>query len=113
MMATNYVLSRSLQALGIKYLKLYYFNVPTKLNYAIANWPLLIQNYHIYFQEIPEKSPVKIKNFGIWLRYESRSGVHNMYREYRDLSVGGAVTQCYRDMGARHRARAHSIQVTN
>lgn len=63
------------------------------------------------FQEIPEKSPVKIKNFGIWLRYESRSGVHNMYREYRDLSVGGAVTQCYRDMGARHRARAHSIQV--
>lgn len=37
MMATNYVLSRSLQALGIKYLKLYYFNVPTKLNYAIAN----------------------------------------------------------------------------
>lgn len=34
-----------------------------------------------------------------------------MYREYRDLSVSGAVTQCYRDMGARHRARAHSIQV--
>lgn len=65
----------------------------------------------ITLQEIPEKSPVKIKNFGIWLRYESRSGVHNMYREYRDLSVGGAVTQCYRDMGARHRARAHSIQV--
>lgn len=36
-----------------------------------------------------------------------------MYREYRDLTVGGAVTQCYRDMGARHRARAHSIQVIN
>ena len=34
-----------------------------------------------------------------------------MYREYRDLTVAGAVTQCYRDMGARHRARAHSIQV--
>lgn len=34
-----------------------------------------------------------------------------MYREYRDLSVSGAVTQCYRDMGARHRARAHAIQV--
>lgn len=61
---------------------------------------------------IPEKSPVKIKNFGIWLRYDSRSGTHNMYREYRDLTVSGAVTQCYRDMGARHRARAHSIQVS-
>ncbi|CAF4801324.1 60S ribosomal protein L18a [Pieris napi] len=65
----------------------------------------------VSIREIPEKSPIKIKNFGIWLRYESRSGVHNMYREYRDLSVGGAVTQCYRDMGARHRARAHSIQI--
>jgi hypothetical protein len=61
--------------------------------------------------QVPESSPTKIKNFGIWLRYDSRSGTHNMYREYRDVSVGGAVTQCYRDMGARHRARAHSIQV--
>ncbi|QQP49378.1 60S ribosomal protein L18a [Caligus rogercresseyi] len=34
-----------------------------------------------------------------------------MYREYRDLNVSDAVTQCYRDMGARHRARAHSIQI--
>ncbi|KAF6205187.1 hypothetical protein GE061_019354 [Apolygus lucorum] len=65
----------------------------------------------VSIKPIPEKSPVKIKNFGIWLRYDSRSGTHNMYREYRDLTVGGAVTQCYRDMGARHRARAHSIQI--
>ena len=34
-----------------------------------------------------------------------------MYREYRDRTVSAGVTQCYRDMGARHRARAHSIQV--
>jgi len=34
-----------------------------------------------------------------------------MYREYRDMTVSAAVTQCYRDMGARHRARAHAIQV--
>jgi len=61
--------------------------------------------------EIPEKSPVRVKNFGIWLRYDSRSGTHNMYREYRELSVAGAVTACYRDMGARHRARAHAIQI--
>nr|CAI5818452.1 unnamed protein product [Callosobruchus analis] len=65
----------------------------------------------VSLKPIPEKSPMKIKNFGIWLRYDSRSGTHNMYREYRDLSVSGAVTSCYRDMGARHRARAHSIQV--
>ena len=34
-----------------------------------------------------------------------------MYREYRDLSVNAAITACYRDMGARHRARAHAIQI--
>ena len=62
-------------------------------------------------EQIREKRPTHIKNFGIWLRYDSRSGTHNMYREYRDLTVCSAVTQCYRDMGARHRARAHSIQV--
>merc|ERR1712071_270779 len=60
---------------------------------------------------IHEKTPLKVKNFGIWLRYDSRSRTHNMYREYRDLTVSAAVTQCYRDMGARHRARAHSIQI--
>merc|ERR1719356_2097707 len=62
-------------------------------------------------EQIREKRPTHIKNFGIWLRYDSRSGTHNMYREYRDLTVSTAVTQCYRDMGARHRARAHSIQI--
>ncbi|KAJ8301278.1 hypothetical protein KUTeg_021015 [Tegillarca granosa] len=86
-------------------------------------------------QRIYEKKPLKIKNIGIWLRYVSRSGIHNMYREYRDLTAAGAVTQClykvvyttctesrdltaagavtqcYRDMGARHRARASTIQI--
>jgi len=61
--------------------------------------------------QIYERKPLKIKNFAIWLRYDSRSGTHNMYREYRDLTTEAAVTQCYRDMGARHRARAHSIQI--
>lgn len=54
---------------------------------------------------------MKIKNFGVWLRYDSRSGTHNMYREYRDLTTAGAITQLYRDMGSKHRARSHSIQV--
>lgn len=61
--------------------------------------------------QIYDHRPLKIKNFAIWLRYDSRSGTHNMYREYRDLTTSGAVTQCYRDMGARHRARPHAIQI--
>merc|ERR1711872_443965 len=62
-------------------------------------------------EQVHEKRPTTIKNYGIWLRYVSRSGIHNMYREYRDLTAPGAVTQCYLDMGARHRARASSIQI--
>ncbi|XP_055351044.1 60S ribosomal protein L18a-like [Paramacrobiotus metropolitanus] len=62
-------------------------------------------------EEVPNKKPTKIRNISIFLRYDSRSGTHNMVREYRDVTVAGAVTQMYRDMGARHRARAHSIQV--
>nr|XP_045017012.1 60S ribosomal protein L18a-like [Jaculus jaculus] len=65
----------------------------------------------VYCGQVFEKCPLRVKNFGIWPRYDSRSGTHNVYREYRDLTAAGAVTQCYRDMGARHRARARSIQI--
>merc|ERR1712138_191260 len=62
-------------------------------------------------KEIFEKHPTKIKNYGIVLRYDSRSGTHNMYREYRDLSAAAAVTACYREMASRHRCRARSVHV--
>uniref|UniRef100_A0A914C7V2 60S ribosomal protein L18a n=1 Tax=Acrobeloides nanus TaxID=290746 RepID=A0A914C7V2_9BILA len=62
-------------------------------------------------EEVFERKPGSVKNYGIWLRYDSRTGHHNMYREYRDITLGGAVTQAYRDMGARHRAQADRIQI--
>merc|ERR1712018_921532 len=62
-------------------------------------------------KKVAEKSPTVVKNVGIWLRYDSRSGSHNMYREYRSTHIADAVTQAYRDMGARHRARPRSIQI--
>lgn len=40
-----------------------------------------------------EKNSRIIKNYAIWLKYDSRSGTHNMYREYRDLTLTGAVDQ--------------------
>lgn len=53
--------------------------------------------------QVFEKSPLRVKNFGIWLRYDSRSGTHNMYREYRDLTTAGAVTQCCKPSFPRNR----------
>jgi large subunit ribosomal protein L18Ae len=61
--------------------------------------------------EIVEKNGRVIKNYGIWIRYDSRSGTHNMYREYRDLKLTGAVSQLYDEMAGRHRTRPRSIQI--
>merc|ERR1719507_425367 len=65
----------------------------------------------VEIKEVNEKHPGCVKNFGIWIRYDSRSTTENMYREYRDVSLPLAVTQMYREMAARHRARPGSIQV--
>ncbi|XP_028754919.1 60S ribosomal protein L18a [Neltuma alba] len=61
--------------------------------------------------EIFEKNPTKIKNYGIWLRYQSRTGYHNMYKEYRDTTLNGAVEQMYHEMASRHRVRSPCIQI--
>lgn len=41
--------------------------------------------------EITEKKSTYVKNFGIWIKYNSRSGTHNMYREYRDTNLNSAI----------------------
>lgn len=61
--------------------------------------------------QIFEKNPTKIKNYGIWLRYQSRTGYHNMYKEYRDTTLNGAVEQMYTEMASRHRVRSPCIQI--
>ena len=38
--------------------------------------------------ELFDKAPTKVTNYGVWLRYESRTDTHNMYKEYRDTTVG-------------------------
>lgn len=44
--------------------------------------------------QISEKRPEQVKNFGVWIRYDSRSGTHNMYKEYREMSRCEAVEHC-------------------
>merc|ERR1719488_316735 len=63
--------------------------------------------------ELFDRGPTKVKNYGIWLRYQSRTNTHNMYKEYRDLTINGAVSQMYAEMAGRHRAQPGSIQIIN
>lgn len=61
--------------------------------------------------QIFEKKPLKVKNFGIWMRYNSRTDPINMYKEYRDVTLTGAVAQMYLEVAGRHRGRATGIQI--
>lgn len=61
--------------------------------------------------QIFERKPTTIKNFGIWVRYQSRTGYHNMYKEYRETTLNGAVAAMYLEMASRHRVRAPQVQV--
>lgn len=42
---------------------------------------------------LADKSPQSVKNYAVWLRYDSRTGTHNMYKEYRDTTRAGAISQ--------------------
>lgn len=63
--------------------------------------------------EIRERNTNTVKNYGITIKYNSRSGTHNMYKEFRDVSLCGAVDQLYAELAGRHRARFHSIQIVD
>merc|ERR1712176_1290052 len=63
--------------------------------------------------ELFDRGPTKVKNYGIWLRYESRTNTHNMYKEFSDITINGAVSQLYSEMAGRHRAQPDSIQIIN
>mmetsp|Transcript_30775 Transcript_30775/g.67501 ORF Transcript_30775/g.67501 Transcript_30775/m.67501 type:complete len:185 (+) Transcript_30775:63-617(+) len=61
--------------------------------------------------EIGEAHPLKPSNYGVWFRYQSRTDTHNMYKEFRDVTLTGAIGQLMQEMAGRHRALPESIQI--
>lgn len=61
--------------------------------------------------ELIEKNRRVVKNYGVWLRYESRTGTHNMYKEYRECSINAAIQAVYNDLAGRNRAAPRGIQI--
>merc|ERR1719163_2373357 len=70
-----------------------------------------IQGEIVSTSEIYEKKATSLKNYGIYLRYDTRTHTVNMYKEYRDVSLCGAVAQMYLEMSGRHSARSETIQI--
>ena len=62
-------------------------------------------------KELFEKKAGAVHNYGIVLRYMSRTGIINMYKEYRDVTQCGAVSQLYQEMASRHKASNDSIHI--
>jgi large subunit ribosomal protein L18Ae len=65
----------------------------------------------ISVSQIFEKTPERVKNFGIWFRYDSRTGTHNAYKEFREMALTDAINSCYQDMAGRSRAKSGAIQI--
>jgi large subunit ribosomal protein L18Ae len=61
--------------------------------------------------EIFEKNSNSVKNYGIVLKYLTRKDYVNMYKEYRDTTLNGAVGQMYSELSGRHSARHECIHI--
>ena len=70
-----------------------------------------VQGEIVSTSEVFEKNTNSIKNYGIVLRYLTRTLTVNMYKEYRANSLCNAVAQMYSEMAGRHSARPETIQI--
>merc|ERR1711977_726375 len=69
------------------------------------------KGHTVYCQAIFEKKPTVSKLFGIWITFESRTGNHNAFKEYSDMSLNGAVNQLHMEMASRHKIQTESVQI--
>ena len=84
-------------------------------------WKLNLRNHKlkksqgeiIKIQEVHEKQHLVARNFGIFLRYKSSTGYHNLFKEFRDVSVKGAINQLYSEMAGAYHVDNEKVQIIN
>lgn len=82
-------------------------------------WKLSLRQYKlkkshgevVRVEEVPEKDSTKPRNFGIYLKYRSNVGIHNVFKEYRDTTINGAINQMYDEMGGNHHVSSERIDI--
>ena len=91
-------------------------------NYVVAKskfWMMLKKQHKVkkinaellQCEPIHEKRPAVVKNYQIFIRYVSAGGIHNITKQYRDISRVGAVRQMYNDLASQYRTRQDKIQI--
>ena len=61
--------------------------------------------------EVHEKNTKTVQNYGIYFHYRDRTGFRNGFKEFRDVSLNGAMTQLVCEMAGRQKINRESIQV--
>merc|ERR1712054_266180 len=61
--------------------------------------------------QIFEKKTQSVKNYGLLIRYQTRTDNINMYKEYRATTLCQAVSLLYSEMAGRHSARGETIHI--
>eukprot|EP00915_Cephaloidophora_sp_WS-2016_P008583 GHVH01011826.1.p1 GENE.GHVH01011826.1~~GHVH01011826.1.p1 ORF type:complete len:126 (-),score=20.85 GHVH01011826.1:35-412(-) len=51
------------------------------------------------------------KNYSVFARFDSRTGTHNMCKEFRDITRAGAVSHALNELNGCHRAQTRTIQI--
>ena len=65
----------------------------------------------ISVREVFERNRQSVKTYGILFKYQSRTNYHNMYKEFRDVTLNGAVSQLFMEMSGSHRANHDTIHI--
>merc|ERR1711904_429525 len=60
---------------------------------------------------VEESLEQNVENYAVWARFDSRTGTHNVYKEFRDISCTGAVGQAIQALNGNHRAKTATIQI--
>lgn len=64
-------------------------------------------------EEIIDNSELRVRNFGINIKYRSKAGVHNIYKEVRATSRCSAISNLFNSMAGTHKVTNDLIDIIN
>jgi large subunit ribosomal protein L18Ae len=70
-----------------------------------------VQGEIVSTNEIHPREENAVRNYGIVLRYQTRTVEVNMYKEYRAVTLNDAVSQMFIELSGRHQARPETVQI--
>lgn len=62
-------------------------------------------------QQITERNPLTVRNYGIYFRYRNRTSQVNAFKEFRAPNLQDAVSQLYTEMGSKQKVTKESISI--